>query len=125
MKNKTQIRTNFEEQISLMADKLQKLKTQIPTFGLSSGKLSIALFYCYLSDYQKDKKYLEMAGDVLDECFEEMSPKLYKGHNFFLELAELGVFIEFAKKNNWYTADTKQFLESIDRHLYEYMKQKY
>lgn len=124
MESKTQTRINFEEQISLIADKLQGLKTQIPTFGLSSGKLSVALFYCYLSDYQKDERYLTIAGDVLDECFEEMSPKLYKGHNYFLELAELGVFLEFVKKNNWHSADTEQFLESIDKHLYEYMKKK-
>jgi lantibiotic modifying enzyme len=124
MKNKTQTRVTFEEQISLIADKLQELKTQIPTFGLSSGKLSVALFYCYLSDYQKDEKYLTIAGDVLDVCFKEMSPKLYKGHNYFLELSELGIFLEFAKKNNWYSADTEPFLESIDKHLYEYMKKK-
>jgi lantibiotic biosynthesis protein len=124
MDNKAQIRTIFEEQISLIADNLQSLKTQIPTFGLSSGKLSVALFYCYLSDYQKDEKYLTIAGDVLDECFEEMSPKFYKGHNYFLELSELGIFLEFVKKNNWYSADTEQFLESIDKHLYEYMKKK-
>ena len=124
MESKTQIRINFEEQISLISDNLQSLRTQIPTFGLSFGKLSIALFYCYLSDYQKDEKHLTIAGDVLDECFEEMSPKLYKGHNYFLELAELGMFLEFVKKNNWYSADTEQFLESIDKHLYEYMKKK-
>jgi lantibiotic modifying enzyme len=124
MEKKTQTRITFEEQISLMADKLQELKAQIPTFGLSSGKLSIALFYCYLSDYQNNDKYLMIAGDILDECFEEMSPKLYKGHNYFLELSELGIFLEFAKKNNWYSADTEQFLESIDKHLYEYMKKK-
>jgi lantibiotic biosynthesis protein len=124
MENKTQTRVAFEEQISLVAGELIGLKNQIPTFGLNSGKLSVALFYCYLSDYQKDEKYLTIAGDVLDECFEEMSPKLYKGHNYFLELSELGVFLEFAKKNNWYSADTEQFLESIDKHLYEYMKKK-
>ena len=124
MENKTKTRVIFEGQISLIADKLQELKIQIPTFGLSSGKLSIALFYCYLSDYQKDEKCLTIAGDVLDECFEEITPKLYKGHNYFLELAELGIFLEFVKKNNWYSADTELFLESIDKHLYEYMKKK-
>ncbi len=124
MEHKTQTRVIFEEQIGLIADILQELKTQIPTFGLKSGKLSIALFYCYLSDYQKDEKHLMIAGDILSECFEEMSPKLYKGHNYFLELSELGIFLEFAKKNNWYSADTEQFLESIDKHLYEYMKKK-
>lgn len=124
MESRTQTRVNFEEQINLISDNLQSLKTQIPTFGLSSGKLSIALFYCYCSDYQKDEKYLLIAGDILDECFEEISPKLYKGHNYFLELSELGIFLEFAKKYNWYSADNEQFLESIDKHLYEYMKRK-
>lgn len=124
MESKPQVRVIFEEQINLIADKLQGLKAQIPTFGLGSGKLSIALFYCYLSDYQKDEKYLTIAGNVLNECFEEISPKSYKGHNYFLELSELGIFLAFARKNNWYSADSEQFLESIDQHLYEYMKNK-
>jgi lantibiotic biosynthesis protein len=124
MEARTKIRTIFEEQIDLIAEILLDKKSDLSTFGFSSGKLSLVLFYCYYATFKKEDKFLTIAGNILEECFDSISPKNYKGHNYFLELAELGQFLIFAKKNNWYDDEIEPFLESIDKPLFEYMQKK-
>ena len=112
------------QQVDEIAEKLLQLKNQLPTFGLSNGKSGIALFYCYYATFKNDNAYLSVADDILAECFENISSKNYTGHNYFRELAEFGIFLEFAQKNQWIESEIEPFLSSIDVHLYGYMQKK-
>ena len=112
------------QQVDEIATKLIQLKDQLPTFGLNNGKSGITLFYCYYATFKNDKTYLSVADDILAECFENISPKNYTGHNYFRELAEFGIFLEFAQKNQWIETEIEPFLSSMDVHLYGYMQKK-
>lgn len=124
MKNQKNNHQILENQLDEIANCLINLKQQVPTFGLYSGKAGIALFYCYYASLRKDKSYLTIADDILGECFDGVFPKNYTGHNYFRELAELGVFLIFAKKNKWIESAIEPFLISLDAHLYSYQQKK-
>jgi lantibiotic modifying enzyme len=111
-------------QVDEIAIRLLDLKNKISTFGLNSGKSGIALFYCYYAAFKNDETYLAVADNILSECFENINPKTYAGHNYFRELAEFGIFLTFAHENQWIQAEIEPFLANVDTHLYGYMQKK-
>lgn len=82
-------------------------------FGYAQGLLGKVLFFLYYGAYTQEEKYTDLAGILLQKAVANTT-KDYQGHNYYKDLAELGIFLEYMLANELIDSDTNQLLSTID-----------
>lgn len=101
------------ESIDAIADALQLSQNQLHGFGYSSGLLGKVLFFYYYSEYTANSSYAQWAENLLTKAIRKVS-KPYQGRNYYKEVSELGIFIEYMSANNLLQTDTDKLLTPLD-----------
>jgi hypothetical protein len=86
--------------------------------GLLNGKMGIAIFFYYYSQYTKNKIYEEYAGELIDEIYEEINASTPV--DFKNGITGIGWGIEYLVKNKFVQADTDEVLVDIDNTIYKH-----
>jgi lantibiotic biosynthesis protein len=108
----------LEEKAVLCLDKIAECLTlpenKLSTFGYTNGLIGKTLFFTYYAAFTEDNKYNDWAGKILSASIKKVTEP-YEGRSFYKELAELGMFLEYAQSNNIIEIDTNSILSGIDR----------
>ena len=88
----------------------------INNLGLLNGKMGIAIFFYQYSRFTNNKVYLDFAGQLIDEIYEE----IYYGMSadFANGLTGIGWGIEYLIKNGFVEADRDETLKEIDNGVF-------
>ena len=80
--------------------------------GLYHGKIGIAICFCEYARYLKDELYLDLAGELLDEVFDEINNDT--SFNFENGICGIGWGVEYLIHQKFMAGDTDDILEAID-----------
>jgi lantibiotic biosynthesis protein len=107
----------LEEKAVICLDKIAECLTlpenKLSTFGYTNGLIGKTLFFTYYAAFTEDSKYNDWAGKILSASIRKITEP-YEGRSFYKELAEIGIFLEYAQANNIIEIDTNSILSGID-----------
>lgn len=99
--------------IHRIADCLATPATDLTGFGYANGLLGNVLFWAYYACFADDDAAGERAHTLLTEAIRRVTQPR-NTRNFTKELADFGIFLEYAKANNVIDADTNALLKGAD-----------
>ncbi|PWK18081.1 lanthionine synthetase-like protein [Arcicella aurantiaca] len=115
----------LEEKAVLCLDKIAECLTlpenKLSTFGYTNGLIGKVLFFTYYGAFTENNKYNDWAGKILSASIKKITEP-YEGRSFYKELAEIGIFLEYAKTNNIIEIDTNAILLGIDKIMEEVLE---
>lgn len=85
--------------------------------SLFYGKMGIVLFFAHLSVYLKEPVYIDFAGELLDEIYEEISIDM--PINLGTGLCGIGWGINYLLQNKFVEGDADEILVEIDKKIME------
>ncbi|UHG94940.1 lanthionine synthetase LanC family protein [Spirosoma oryzicola] len=115
------IETDVTTTIHRIADCLALPTNQLTAFGYTNGLLGKVLFWAYYADFAGDETANKHAQTLLTEAIHRVTQP-YLGRNYPKELAELGIFLEYARANNVIEIETNELLSGSDFLLTNVMK---
>lgn len=114
--------TDVAPTVHRIADCLSNPAGELTSFGYANGLLGTALFWTYYAHFANDDSGNERSRRLLTEAIRCVTQP-YTGRNFPKELAELGIFLEYAKANNLLDIDTNMLLTGADQLLAKTVKE--
>ncbi|GAB4022757.1 lanthionine synthetase LanC family protein [Spirosoma koreense] len=109
----TFLETDVTTAVHRIARSLALPTSRLTSFGYANGLLGQVLFWLYYADFADDEAAGERAQALLMDAIERVTQP-YKGHNYAKELAEFGIFLEYARANNLIEFDTNLLLNGPD-----------
>lgn len=95
---------------------LQSLEKPYPV-GLAQGKMGICIYFYHLSRIEQEEKYKTMAGQLLDEILETLSPEL--PINVESGLAGIALGIIHLIETGFVDGDVNELLEDFDNLIFK------
>ncbi len=111
---------NIRKKLSEIANIFEGQNYIINSNGLMGGKTGIALFLLYYSRLTNNKKYSEIAFDLIFDAFNSINNG-FKLHTFANGIAGIGWTVEHLIQNNFLEKDTSNVLDNIDNFMYRTM----
>lgn len=100
---------------------IQEEKQLLSSASYETGLLGYSLFYALLSRYTKEKSFLLLSEryciQALDKLNNRDYERLYATDTLDSQIAHTGRFLIFARKNDLFDLDTKDYLLSLDHAL--------
>lgn len=110
------IETDVSTTVHRIAQSLASPTNQLTTFGYTKGLLGQVLFWSYYAHFADDKDAQKRAQTLLVESIHRVTQP-YTGHSFTKELAEFGIFLEYASANGLVELNTNALLTGPDQLL--------
>jgi lantibiotic modifying enzyme len=110
------IETDITAAVHRIARSLASPANSLPAFGYSKGVLGQVLFWSYYAYFADDSTAQERVKTLLVESVQRVTQP-YAGHSFTKELAEFGIFLEYANANSLVELDTNALLTGPDQLL--------
>jgi hypothetical protein len=109
-------KNNVSSRLERIANVLLLNSSFIDNLGLLTGKMGIAIFFYQYARYTDNTMFIDYAGELIDEIYDEINP----GTTVSFEdgLTGIGWGIEYLVKNKLVQADTDEALAEIDNALY-------
>ncbi len=87
----------------------------IKDVGLLDGRMGLVIFFFHYAKYMNNPVYEDLAGDLLDESFEDMHKELPL--TFGSGLSGIAWSIEYLVQNNFVDGDGNEICEELDKKI--------
>lgn len=107
--------TNQCRELNRLMEYLTINNVSVMNSGLFHGKIGVVICFCEYARYLNDDIYLDLAGELLAEIFEEINSDIPV--NFENGICGIGWGIEYLIQKEYMAGDTDEILEEVDARI--------